>query len=102
MSAHQSEFRIRMMAHFRKVPASGYDAWHSRRVSLRAVADAAPTRRIRTAHLASRGTYGAPRIHAELKVDGIAIGKKRVARIRRAASLAGASHRPLKRLWMPE
>ncbi len=93
MSAHQAEFPIRMMARVLKVSASGYYAWRGRPASPRATADADLTRRVRTVHAASRGTYGAPRIHAELKAAGMAIGKKRVARLMRAASLAGASRR---------
>ena len=48
---------------------------------------------IRAAHAASRGTYGAPRIHAELAAKGTRIGRKRVARLMTQASLAGVSRR---------
>lgn len=45
-------------------------------------------------HAASRGTYGAPRVHAELRLGlGLACGRKRVARLMRTASLAGVCHR---------
>jgi putative transposase len=57
------------------------------------LADAAPTLKIRAAHSASKGTYGAPRIHAELIAQGVRIGKKRIARLMRAAGLAGVSRR---------
>ncbi len=59
----------------------------------RATADLDLTRKIRTIHAASHKTYGAPRIHAEVKADGVAIGKKRVARLMGAAGLVGASRR---------
>jgi len=75
MSAHQAEFAIRVMARVLKVSASGYYAWRSRPASARATADADLTRRIRTIHAASRGTYGAPRVHAELRTEGVAIAK---------------------------
>ena len=39
------------------------------------------------------GTYGAPRIHAELAAEGCHVGRKRVARLMRAAPLAGVSRR---------
>jgi putative transposase len=71
MSAHQAIFPIRTMARVLKVSASGYYAWRSRPVSARASADAGLTRRIRTIHAGSHGTYGAPRVHAELKADGL-------------------------------
>lgn len=76
-----------------KVSASGYYAWRGRPASLRAARDVDLTRKIRTIHGASHKTYGAPRIHAELKAEGVAIGKKRVARLMGAAGLVGASRR---------
>src|SRR5579863_4282349 len=76
MSAHQAEFPIRTMARVLKVSASGYYAWRSRPASARATADADLTRHIRTIHAGSHGTYGAPRVHAELKADGLSVGRK--------------------------
>ncbi|PNG24262.1 IS3 family transposase [Methylocella silvestris] len=93
MSAHQAIYPIRTMARVLKVSASGYYAWRSRPASERAPTDADLTRRIRTIHVGSHGTYGAPRIHAELKAEGMAIGKKRVARLMKVASIAGVSRR---------
>lgn len=51
------------------------------------------TEKIRTIHVRSRGTYGAPRIHAELRDEGIRVGRKRIARLMRAAGLKGVSRR---------
>jgi putative transposase len=93
MSAHQTMFPIKTMARVFKVSASGYYAWRGRPASERATADLDLMRRIRTIHAASRGTYGAPRVHAEFKAEGVAIGKKRVARLMQAAGLAGAGRR---------
>jgi putative transposase len=45
------------------------------------------------AHVASRGTSGAPRIHAELAAKGIRVGRKRIARLMSRAGLVGASGR---------
>ena len=50
-------------------------------------------RQIRAAHAASRGTYGAPRIHAELTAKGMRVGRKRVARLMSQTGLAGVSRR---------
>ena len=50
-------------------------------------------RRIRTVHEASRGTYGVPRVHAELRADGIRVGRKRIARLMRKVGLQGVSRR---------
>ncbi len=44
-------------------------------------------------HLGSRGTYGAPRIHAELRDEGVRVSRKRVARLMKAAGLQGVSRR---------
>ena len=93
MSAHQAIYPIRTMARVLKVSASGYYAWRSRPASARATGDADLTRRIRTVHAGSHGTYGAPRVHAELKADGLPVGRKRIARLMRAAGIAGVSRR---------
>ena len=49
--------------------------------------------RIRSIHQRSHGTYGAPRIHAELRELGIRVGPKRVARLMRMAAISGVSRR---------
>ncbi len=58
-----------------------------------ATADADLTRHIRTIHAGSYGTYGAPRVHAGLKADGLSVGRKPIARLMRAAGIAGVSRR---------
>src|SRR5271155_1667226 len=83
----------RTMARILKVSASGYYAWRSGPGSARASADADLTRHIRTIHAGSHATYGAPRVHAELKADGLSIGRKRIARLMRAGGIAGVSRR---------
>ncbi len=93
MSAHQAMYPIRTMARVLKVSASGYYAWPSRPASARATADADLTRHIRTIHAGSHGTYGAPRVHAELRADGLSVGRKRIARLMRAAGIPGVSRR---------
>lgn len=75
------------------VSSSGYYAWRSRPLSARAREDATLTERIRQIHERSRGTYGVPRIHAELAEEGVHVGRKRVARLMRAAGLQGISRR---------
>jgi len=93
MSAHQAAYPIATMARVLGVSPSGYYAWRSRPASVHAAADAALLRRIRTIHAASHGTYGAPRVHAELQAEGTAVGRKRVARLMRGAGLRGVSRR---------
>jgi putative transposase len=60
---------------------------------VRAGKDAQLTQQIHQIHQRSRGTYGAPRIHAELAENGTPVGRKRVARLMRAAALQGVSRR---------
>lgn len=75
------------------VSPSGYYAWRTRGPSARAQADAVLLARIRTAHEESRGTYGAPRLRAELRAAGVRCGRKRVARLMRGAGLVGCHRR---------
>ena len=80
MSANQVRFRIATMARVLGVSPSGYYTWRRRRLSARAQADADLTARVQAIHSRSRGTYGAPRIHAELAAGGVLVSRKRVAR----------------------
>jgi len=63
------------------VSPSGYYAWRKRPLSTRARADVELTAQIEVIHRLSRGTYGAPRIHAELAARGLPAGHNRVARL---------------------
>ena len=76
-----------------EVSPSGYYAWRKRAASLHEQEDQRLLRMIRTAHEASRGTYGAPRIHAELRASEVQVSRKRVARLMREARIQGVSRR---------
>jgi putative transposase len=93
MRANQAVFPIATMARVLGVSTAGYCAWMCRSPSARATADAALLKRIRTVHATSHGTYGAPRVHAELLADGQRHGRKRIARLMRMAGLVGVSRR---------
>lgn len=93
MSAYQAIFSIRAMCRVLEVSASGYYAWRQRVMSIRATEDEQLQQRIRTIHLLSRQTYGAPRIHAELQEEGTRVSRKRVARLMNEANLRGVSRR---------
>jgi len=84
---------IAMLCRVLGVSPSGYYAWRTRGPSARAQADAALLARIRSTHEESRRTYGAPRIHAELRAAGVRCGRKRVARLMRRAGLVGCHRR---------
>ena len=72
---------------------SGFYASANRPPSARTRRDLVLTAQIRIAHARSDGTYGAPRIHAEMKDEGVAVARKRVARLMRAAGIEGVSRR---------
>lgn len=69
------------------VSRSGYYAYLKREPSARARANAALTVHIETIFAASGGTYGSPRVTAELRAHGQRVGRNRVARLMRAAGL---------------
>ena len=93
MKGHQADHPIATVCRVLGVSPSGYYAWHQRAPSTRAQRDAELTMQLHTIHLESRGTYGAPRVHAELAAQGIHVGRKRVARLMRAAGVRGVSRR---------
>jgi transposase InsO family protein len=81
---------------------AAYYAHHAGVVPARQRTDEELTERIRQAHQASKGRYGAPRIHAELRRRGHRHGRKRVARLMRAAGLCGRAPRRFKRTTVPD
>lgn len=90
MSANQAIHNVRMMCRLLQVSASGFYQWKDRGLSQRAQRDMEITGRIHSIHRRSKGSYGAPMIHAELAEDhGIRVGCKRVARLMRGAGLKG-------------
>ncbi len=77
-----------------RVSTSGFYEWRERAPSPRSVVDEALTAQIREIHACSRGTYGVPRVHAELRLGrGVRCGRKRVARLMRSANLCGIYRR---------
>lgn len=87
IEAHQAEFSISLMCRVLKIARSGYYKWLSQPSSHRDQVNAALTEAIRAAHLASRQTYGSPRVYRELKACGMACGRHRVARLMRQAGI---------------
>ena len=93
MTANQAMFPVSTMSRTLGVSRAGYYAWRRRAPSARSLADADLTARIKAVHRASRGTYGALRIHADLIDENIRVGRKRVERLMKAAGIAGVSRR---------
>ena len=88
MRANQTPFRIAVMARVLGVFPSGFYAWRQRGHSARERCDETLTARVRAIHAQRRGSYGAPRIHAELAEQGLVVSRKRVARMMRQSGLA--------------
>src|ERR1700730_5427527 len=76
VNANQASYEIATMCRGLAVSTRGYYAWLKRPPLARARADAELTARITTIHQYSRATYGAPRVHEELSVAGIHVGRK--------------------------
>ena len=75
MRANRAVYSIRRMCDLLGVSASGYYAWSRRSRSERAQSDEELKARIRAIHERSRGTYGVPRLHAELVASGTGISR---------------------------
>ena len=84
---------MQMMAKVMGVSRSGFYAWTARPPSAREMSDGRLSERIARIHKASKDTYGASRVHAELADEGISVGRKRVEKLMKAAALAGVSRR---------
>jgi len=93
MKANQAQYSVRRMCAVLGVSPSGYYAWEKRKRSPRAQQDEKLLTQIRAIHQRSRGTYGAPRVHAELKAQQVKVSRKRVARLMRQEGLQGVSRR---------
>jgi putative transposase len=93
IAAHAAEHPVALSCRVLGVARSGYYAWRRRSPSVRAQSDERLKERIRTIHQASRGTYGSPRVLAELREDGERCGRRRVARLMRAVGLRGCHGR---------
>jgi hypothetical protein len=72
-----------------KVSRSAYYAARGCRPSPRAVQDAELAARVTVVHGESKGRYGSPRVHAQLRAQGLRHSRKRVARLMRAQGLQG-------------
>lgn len=82
-----------MMCELHSVTRSGFYAWCKRQPCQRRRDDQALMARVRQIHADSRGFYGSPRVAGQLRLDGHAVGKRRVARLMREAGLQGRSAR---------
>jgi len=89
-------YSVRMMCRLLQVSRSGYYAWRTRPESKRDKTDRHLTRVIQRVHADSKGTYGSPRVRAELKSQGFNYGRHKVARLMHLAGLKGCPRRRYK------
>jgi putative transposase len=85
----KAEHSVKTLCRVLGVSRSGFHAWERRAPSDRALGDARLTERIRVMHERSRDSYGARRIHLDLRDEEIRVGRKRVERLMRNAGLSG-------------
>jgi putative transposase len=97
IDAEKANYPVAALCRMLGVSKSGYYAWRSRPPSKRNREDAILTEKIREIHSRSRQTYGYPRVHAELRSLGIGCGRRRVARLMRAAGLRGCVRGKMRR-----
>ncbi len=93
VEAEKANHRVNTMCKALRVSKSGFYDWRDRAPSARAQADARLSGKIASIHRDSRETYGAPRIHFELRTLGVRCARKRVARLMREAGLFGCGGR---------
>ncbi len=94
IEAEEAEQRnVKRTCELLEVSRAAYYQQRKHLPSPRAMTDAELTERIRAIHESSNGTYGAPRIHAQLRREGMCCGRKRVARLMVRAGLAGRCRR---------
>jgi putative transposase len=87
--AEKASHSISLMCRMLGVSRSGFHAWERRPPSDRALTDAWLGERISSIHRESRRTYGARRVHAALRQQGVRVGRKRVERLMRVQRISG-------------
>ncbi len=98
IAAEKANYPVAVMCRALGVNRTSFHDWERRAPSDRTLTDAFLIERIKTIHAASDGTYGARRIHAELRIEhGIRVGRKRVQRLMRAADISGLLPRKRRR-----
>jgi transposase InsO family protein len=100
IATHARQYPIAVLCRVLGVSRSGYYAWRTRPTSQRRQADGQLEAQIRQVHAASRRTYGSPRVHAELRDQGVRCSEQRIARLMRRAGIRAC--RPRRRRRTPD
>jgi transposase InsO family protein len=101
---HRGAFGVKRLCQVLSVSRTGFYRWLAGvdARARRAATDARLAERIAVIHRDSDGTYGAPRVTAELRDGGLPVNHKRVARIMRAWGIVGFHQRKKVRTTIPE
>lgn len=89
---HRREYPVSAMCRVLEVSVSGFYAWNKRPLCERKREDGELAQRIQQAFEHNRQVYGSPRLHAELRAQGISCGRKRVVRLMHQLNIS--AHRP--------
>jgi putative transposase len=89
IDAKRAQHPVSLLCSVLGVSRAGYYAWKDRPASPRSRRDQELTALIGEVHSESEGSYGWPRMHAELRHRGVRVSRKRVARLMRQAGLSG-------------
>ena len=93
----KKDFPVQRLCRVLGVSQSGYFAWKSRPSSQRQREDMVLLAHVRSAFSLSKGTYGSPRMTRELRDQGLAVGRRRTARLMRENGLRARQKRRFKR-----
>ena len=102
--AEKANYPVTMLCRVLHVTRSSYYAWREGEAARQArqAADDALAHEITVLHIASRKTYGVPRIHAELRRLGRRVNRKRIARVMRERDIRGVTRRKHRSLTRPD
>ena len=93
ITTEKAHYPVRVLCATLEVTPSGYYAWRDRPASRKKIADAQLLVQIKAAMKRGRGAYGSPRVHEELRAQGIRVGKKRIERVMRENGLEARQKR---------
>ena len=90
IAVEKANYPVALMCRALEVNRTSFHDWERRPPSDRALQDAWLLEQIKQIHEQNRRVYGAPRIHAELRLGrGVRVGRKRVERLMKSAQISG-------------
>ena len=92
----RAEHRVPLLCRCLRVTPSGFYAWLHRPASAHAQRDAQLRVRVRASFVASRQRYGSPRVHADLREDGLCVSRKRIVRLMQSEGLQARARKRYK------